>query len=99
MAFHLKPLKISFSLLKGWNLIVIFSENNLLYFQNIQIASYMFRIYTLGPMGPLGPLGPMGPWGLGPLVAARARARPGAHLKTDFQKVVKKMQTAADIPQ
>ena len=48
MAFHFKPLKISFSLLKGWNMIVIFSENNLLYFQNIQIASYMFRIYTFG---------------------------------------------------
>ena len=45
MAFHFKPLKIDFSLLKGWNMIVIFSENSLLYFQNIQEASYIFRIY------------------------------------------------------
>ena len=32
-------------MLKGWNMIVIFSENSLLYFQNIQEASYIFRIY------------------------------------------------------
>ena len=45
MAFHFKPLKIDFSLLKGWNMIVIFSENSFLYFWNIHKVSYIFGIY------------------------------------------------------